>query len=98
MVEFDVVNHSDLWQVVHEFRLLVEVGGVVFVTLDDKVWTVSHAKAGVEILYDPADEKARVKAADLANPRRETRRRGLAVRAGDHQRTAATNELFFYHL
>ncbi len=89
VVEFDIVDDRDLRQVVHEFRLFVEICRVVFVALDDKMIAVGHAKARAEILNDPADEKARIQPADLAHPRRDARRRRLAVRPGNDQRAPA---------
>src|SRR5687767_5432093 len=55
VIEFDVVDDSQLRQVMHELRTLVEVGSVVLVGLDDHVVTLRHTKAAAEILRHAAD-------------------------------------------
>src|SRR5207237_9333019 len=57
VVELDVADDGDLWQVVHELRPLVEVGRVVLVALDDEVVALGRAEAGAEVLHDAADEE-----------------------------------------
>ena len=82
----------------HELRLLVEVGGVVLVALDDEIFTVGDAKARVEVLNDASHEKARIQSADLAHPCSDARRRCLAMRPCNDKRPAAADEFFFYDL
>ena len=57
MVKFDIAHDRDLGQVMHKFRLFVEICRVVFVALDDKMPAIGHAKARTKILHNPADEK-----------------------------------------
>ena len=82
----------DLRQVMDELAALVEKGGVVFVALDDEPFAVGEARALAEIIRNAADQVARVEAVVLENPRQQRGRRGLAVGAGDDQRTLAANE------
>src|SRR5690606_30942010 len=58
VIKLDVVDDGDLGQVVHELRLLIKIGSVIFVTLDDEKVAVRRAKARSEILHDAADQKA----------------------------------------
>src|SRR5205085_8980487 len=71
---------------------------VVLVALDDEVRTIGHAKARAEVLHHAADKKTGAQSAHLQHPRRQTRRRRLAMRARDDERVPAADELFFYDL
>src|SRR5205807_9373631 len=66
----------------------------VLVALDDERLAVGQAETRPEVLHDAADEEGRVEAPALQHPRRDARRRGLAVRTGDDERASATYELF----
>ena len=98
MIKFDVADDGDLRQVVHELRPLVEIGRVVFVALNDKVVAICDAKARAEILDESTDEKARIQPSSLHHPRRDARRRRLAVRARDDERATPADKLFLDRL
>ena len=68
VVEFDIIDYCDLRQVVHKFRLLVEICRVVLIAFDHKEVGICHAKARIKVLHDPADQKTWVQAAGLADP------------------------------
>ena len=96
MVELDVVDDGDVGQILQELRGLVEERAVVFVALDDEVAPLPHAVARAmvaEIPGDAADEHARVDAGMRQHPAGQRRRRGLAVRAGQHDRARPPQEL-----
>src|ERR1035438_1086736 len=92
VVELKVVDDCHLRQVMHELAALVEEGGVIFITFDDEPFAVGEARALAEIVWDAADEVARVQAVVLEDPREERSGGRLAVRAGDDQRAFAADE------
>src|SRR5687767_13649524 len=92
MVELDVVYDSDLRQIRHEFRLLVEKGRVVFISFDDEMIAVRYAETLAEILHNAANEKCGIQAADLRNPRCDARRCCFSVGSGDHKRSPSADE------
>src|SRR5207247_1417385 len=94
VIEFDVVDDGQLRQVVHELRTFIKIRGVIFVAFDNQVIAVANPKAGAKVLYDSADQKRGVESASIQHPRGETGSRGLAVRAGNHQRATAADEFF----
>ena len=98
MVKFDIVYDGDLGQIMHEFWLFIEIRGVVLVALDDKMIAAGHAKARPKILHNTTDQKRRIKPADFADPRRDARRRRLAVRPGDNHRAPPAYKLFPHDL
>ena len=95
VIEFDVVDDGQLWQVMHELGAFVEICGVVLVAFDDEVIAAGHAKAHAKILGDATYQVCRIQSALIRKPGRDAGRRGFAVRAGNHQRTPPANEFFF---
>ena len=94
VIEFQVVDDRDLGLVMDELAALVEEGGVVFVALDDEPFAVGEARALREIVRDAADEIARVQAVVLEDPGEQRGRRRFAMRARDHERAFAADEVF----
>src|SRR5688572_20900873 len=98
VVKLDVVDDRDLGQVVHELRLLVEVGRVILVAFDDEMITAGDTKTCAEVMYDATDEETRIEPADLTDPCGDARRCRFAVRPGDDKRSSAADKFFFYDL
>src|SRR5690349_10693561 len=78
----------------NEFAALVKKGGVIFVAFNDEPWTVREPRALAEIVRNAANEITGVQSVVLEDPRQQRCRRGLAMRARDHNRTLAPNEKF----
>src|SRR5258706_12972147 len=94
VIEFDIVDDRQLRQVVHELWPFVEISRVVFVAFDDEVIAVSYVKARAEVLHDSAHHERWIKASLIHHPGGETRRRSLAMGAGNYQRSPAADEFF----
>ena len=45
VIELDVVDDGDVWQILQKFRTLVEKGAVVLVAFDDEVTPAANAVA-----------------------------------------------------
>ena len=96
VIELDVVDDGDVGQVLQELRGLVEVGAVVLVAFDDERLALADAVAGAvvaEIPRDAADEHRRIGAGRGQQPPGQRGGRGLAVRAGDHDRVRVPQPL-----
>src|SRR5262249_11148366 len=93
VIEFDVVDNGHLRQVVDELASLIEEGRVVFVPFDDEPLAVGEARSLPQIRGDATDEITWVQSVVLKNPREQGRCRGFAVRARDHERAFAANEM-----
>ena len=96
VIELDVVDDGDVGQVLQELRRLVEVGAVVLVAFDDERLALADAIARAvvaEVPRDAADEHRRIRAGRGQQPPGQRRRRGLAVRAGDHDRVRVPQPL-----
>ena len=89
MVVLEIVEHRGARTVVNELGALVEERRVVLVRLDHEVLAAAEARGHVEIAGHTADQKSRIEAGMLEDPRENARGRGLAVRAGDGERPAA---------
>jgi len=96
VVKLDVVYDRDLRQVMHKLRALIKIRGVVFVAFDNEIVAVSDTKADAKILRDAAYQKGWLQIALVHHPGGDTSRGSLAMRAGNHQRTAPANEFLFY--
>ncbi len=94
MIKLDVVDNCDLRQIRHELWLLIKESGVVFVTLDNEIIAIRDAKRLPKILHDAPNQECRIHATDLGHPGCKRCRGRLTVSPGNHQRTAAANELF----
>src|SRR5258708_35364732 len=92
VIELDVVDHCDLWQVMHKLAALVEKRRVVFVPFDNEPFAFGEPRALAQVIRDAADEIARLEAVVLEDPRQQRGRRGLAMRARDHQRPLPADE------
>ena len=98
VVVLEVADDGDVGQILQKLGGLVEERAVVFVALDHEIPAVPQAVAAVEVERDAADQHARVAAAGGQQPARERRSRGLAMRAGDDDRSRAPQELLANHL
>src|SRR5207237_1710347 len=94
VIEFDVVDDGYFREVMNELAALVEEGGVIFVAFDDEPVAFGEAGALAEVVGDATDEVARIVAIVFENPGEQGCGGGLAVRAGDDERTFAANEIF----
>ena len=92
MVVLDRGEDQGLGTVVQELGAAVEVGGVVLVALDHEAGPGAAAKTDAEVDRHAADEEAGIAAALRPDPGRHGAGRGLAVRAGDHQRLPVGEE------
>ena len=97
VIELDVVHDGALRQVVEEFAALVEVGGVVFVALDDEDVGMREACTRFEILRHAANHEAGVLARVLEKPRQHGGGGRFAMRAADDKAAFALNDLLLEH-
>src|SRR5258708_19244422 len=81
VIELDVVDHCDLWQVMHKLAALVEKRRVVFVPFDNEPFAFGEPRALAQVIRDAADEIARLEAVVLEDPRQQRARRALAMPA-----------------
>ena len=95
MVELKVVDDHRLGQVVDELAALVEKRGVVLVALEHTPFAVGEPRALAKVVRDAADEKTGVESVVLEQPGEEGGGGGLAVRAANHERVFAAQELVF---
>ncbi len=58
MVEFEIVDDSDLGQIMYKLAALIEEGRVVFVPLNNEPFAIRKSRALPEIVGDPADQVA----------------------------------------
>src|SRR5262249_2146190 len=96
VIELDVADNSDIWQVLEELRRFVEKGAVVLVAFDDEFPTLSDtvARAGIaEVARDATNEHAGIDATVRQQPARQRGRRCLAVRTGDDDRARTPQEV-----
>jgi hypothetical protein len=96
VIELDVVDHGDVGQVLQKLRGLVEEGAVVLVPLDDEISPLAEPIARplvAEVSDDAADQHARIGPAVRQQPAGQRGRRGLAVRAGNHDRARAPEKV-----
>src|SRR6185503_901411 len=98
VVELDVVDHSNIGQVMDELAALIEESRIVLVAFDDKPITGCESRALAEVVRNAADEKTGVETVMFKNPGQQRSRRCFAVCAGHDQGTLATDELFLEQL
>ncbi len=96
-IEIDVIvldggEDHGLRPVVQELGAAVEIGRVVLVALDDESPPRAAMEARAEIDRHAAHQEAGIPPAGGVDPGGHRRRRGLAVRPGDHQRRAVGEE------
>src|SRR5204863_9818092 len=84
MVELQVVDDRHFRQVMDEFAPFIEKSRVVFVALDDKPFALGESGPLPQIVWNAADEIARMETLVLEDPREQRRRRRLAVRASHY--------------
>ena len=96
VIELDVVDDRRVRQVVPHLRTLVEVRGVVLVSLNDEIMRARKSIGRPEVLSDSADQEARIEPRRLEHPRQERCGRRLPVRARHRHRVMTPDELFFY--
>src|SRR5262245_37785063 len=96
MIELDVVDDGNVGQVFEELCGLVEERTIVLVALDDEVsplpQTITRA-IFTKIASDAADEHTGIGPAVCQHPSGKRGSGRLAVRAGDHDRARAPQEI-----
>jgi len=60
MIEFDVIHHDDVRQVLEKLGGLVEKRAVVFIAFNDELRSVAESIAGAEVPGDPANHETRI--------------------------------------
>src|SRR5687768_16581430 len=98
MIELDVIHDGKLRQIVHELWALIEIRGVVFITLDDEVFAVGDSKTGAKILHYAPDQESWIELALIHHPGSDTRSCCLSVRPSHNERSPATNEFLLHDL
>src|SRR5438128_883728 len=96
MVELDIVDDRHVRQILQELGRLIEKRAVILVSLDDELASAAEAVARTavaEVRRDAADEHARINAAMGQQPARNGAGGGLAVRAGNNNRSRAPEEM-----
>src|SRR5205814_9278230 len=69
VIEFEIVDDGDFRQVMNEFAALIKKRGVVFVAFDDEPFAIGETRALAEIVWNAANEIARVEPVMLEDPR-----------------------------
>ena len=81
-----------------ELRAFVEEGRIVFVALEDEVFSFAELKAAAEVFRDAADQKRRLQSSSLKDPRQHRRRSRLAVGSCHHQHFFSQQKLIVQNL
>ena len=98
MVEFDIVDHNALGQIMKELRALIEKGGVIFIAFQHIDPRVGEMRATIEIFRQSADHVAGISTGVFKNPCQHRRRGRLSMGARDHEIPFAPEEEFLHHL
>ena len=92
MVELHVVHDHQLGEVMNELRTFVEEGRVVFIAFDNEMLRVAQAGALAEIRGNAADQVSGGFSSGFKYPSQQRRGGGFAMRAGDDEIMASTEE------
>src|SRR6516164_4930285 len=92
VVEFEVVDDRDFWEVMNELTAFIEESCVVFVTLDNKPITIGEASPLAEVIWNTPNEIARVQPVMFEHPGQQRRCGCFTMRTSHHHRPFATNK------
>ena len=93
VVEFQVVQNGGARAVMHKLAAFVEKRSVVFVGFDHKWGALPQAGGNAEVQGHTADQKAWLKTRAFQNPAQHRGSGGFAMRTGDRQHMATSQEV-----